>query len=638
MDKSELTAFLQNLPLGVVYQNLSGEIIYANSEAESLLGLSLAQMQGKTSTDPDWRAIREDGSPFLGEDHPAMQVLAGQQAISNVIMGVFNPKERETRWLRIDAIPEFDSDDQSLRQVISIFSDVTRLKRVEDALAESRDQFQATFHEAAIGIAHVAPDGSWLKVNQRLCDFLGYSQEELRTRTFQDLTHPDDLQADETLVQQLLAGAIESYSMEKRYICKDGQLVWANLTVSLVRDMTGKPNYFISIVEDIRKRKRIETTLRETKGEHEQILDAIDDLVLVKGAQSKILWANRAFREYYGMSNEALAGIIDAPFVELDVTQQYVIDDATVFNSGETLNIPEEPVTRFDGIVRHFNTIKSPIFNQSGTVVKTVGVSRDITRIKQIESEILHLNTQLQHRTTELETINQELNAFAYTVSHDLRAPLRAMIGFSRMLETQHMDDLPEKAQHYIQRIANGAQRMGILIDDLLDFSRIGRQSINKQQIHPKILIEQVIEDLLPQYHDRQIETSIEDLPPCQADAGLLRIVYLNLINNALKFTAYEPVTQVRIGHLIDEDNPDIPIYFVQDNGVGFDMQFVDKIFGVFQRLHRQDEFAGTGVGLATVQKIIHKHGGAIWAASELNHGTTFYFRMDGIGDSDEQG
>lgn len=619
--------FLEKIPLGIVYQNSDGAITGANQEAERLLGLTLEQLQGKKSTDPDWRSIREDGSPFHGEDHPAMQVIATKKAISEVIMGIHNPRMGSIRWLRVDSVPIFESDNQTLNTVMSIFSDVTKLKQTEAELSSTQEQFRATFEQAAVGIAHVGLDGSWLRANQKICDIVGYSRDELLQLTFQDITHPDDVATDVDYVEQVIAGKIETYSMEKRYICKDKSIVWVNLTVSLVRDLDGLPKYFISIIEDINSRKQIELDLVESKAQHEQTLDAINDLVLVKGDKSKILWANEAFREYYGMSNEELAGIIDAPFTEPDFTEQYVIDDAYVFENGERLNIPEEPVTRFDGVVRYFHTIKSPIFNMNGEVIKTVGVSRDITESKQTEAQMLQLTEELKQRSQELVTINQELDAFAYTVSHDLRAPLRAIIGFTRILNMQYAQDLPDKAQHYLERVSNGAKRMGTLIDDLLDFSRLGRQDIRKQDVEPNQIIEQIFEDILPAYDDRNIQTTVDDLPMCHADNGLLKVVYLNLLSNALKFTEHRELTQIHVGCLVDEQSGN-PIYFVKDNGAGFDIQYVDKIFGVFQRLHGRDEFEGTGVGLATVQRIIYRHDGRIWAEAAPNEGATFYFTL----------
>lgn len=615
----------KQLPLGVVYQNRSGEIIFANDAAKTILGLSDHQIQGKRSTDPEWRATYEDGSPFPGEDHPPMKVLATGKPVTDVVMGFYNPQLDQMRWLRVDSVPILEPQTQKVQQVMSLFSDITRLKEVEDELQGRREYFRATFNQAAIGIAHVATDGTWLRVNQKICDIVGYTHDELMSITFQDITHPDDLNIDVENVNRVLAGDIDSYTMEKRYIQKSGDIVWVDLTVSLVRDDNRTPKYFISIVQDIDDRKKTQQALIETEQQYEQTLDAINDLVLVKGPKSKILWANEAFRTYYGMSNEEMAGIIDAPFAEPEYTEQYMIDDEAVFQTGKALST-EEPVKRFDGEIRYFNTVKSPIFNIEEKVIKTVGVSRDITENKQNEQRMKQLNATLEKRSQELEAINQELDAFAYTVSHDLRAPLRAIVGFSTILNKQFADDLPPKAKQHLSRVTNGAQRMGQLIDDLLEFSRMGRQTVRKQVIQPSQIIEQILLDILPGFEDREINIRYGELPICHADSGLLRIVYLNLLNNALKFTQNQPISEVEIGSIQAES--DATIYFVKDNGIGFEMQYIDKIFGVFQRLHKRDEYEGTGIGLATVQRIVHKHDGEIWAESEPNKGATFFFTV----------
>jgi len=436
VSSSQWYAFSEQIPLGMVYQNTSGEIVFANKTAKEIFGLSDNEIEGRLSTDPEWKAVRENGSPFPGDKHPPMQVLATSKPAVDIVMGIHNPKLNKIRWIRVDSVPVFDPQTHEMYQVVSIFSDITRLKKVEEELQHSKEHFRATFNQAAIGIAHVATDGTWLRINQKTCDIVGYTHDELLSLTFQDITHPDDLHIDLNNVEQVLAGEIDSYTMEKRYIRKDGEIIWVDLTVSLVRDTDGTPKYFISILQDIDARKKAQQELHETEQQYEQTLDAINDLILVKGPKSKILWANEAFRTYYGMSNEELEGIIDAPFAEPDMTEQYMIDDETVFKTGKTLST-EEPVKRLDGEIRLFNTIKSPIFDISGEVIKTVGVSRDITVNKLNEAKMKHLNDTLEQRTLELETINQELDAFAYTVSHDLRAPLRAIVGFSSILNKQ---------------------------------------------------------------------------------------------------------------------------------------------------------------------------------------------------------
>jgi signal transduction histidine kinase len=224
-----------------------------------------------------------------------------------------------------------------------------------------------------------------------------------------------------------------------------------------------------------------------------------------------------------------------------------------------------------------------------------------------------------------LEAANKELEAFSYSVSHDLRAPLRAIDGFSRIILEEHGEQLPEDARGYLLRVRGGAQHMGRLIDDLLAFAHLGRQSLTEQEVKPAEIAQRALAGLQDQFAGRNVKVNIADLPPCTADPALLEQVYVNLLSNALKFTRHRDPACVDVGW--HEENGNIA-YTVADNGAGFDEQYAHKLFGVFQRLHRTEEFEGTGVGLALVQRIIHRHGGRVWATSQPDHGATFFFTL----------
>lgn len=238
------------------------------------------------------------------------------------------------------------------------------------------------------------------------------------------------------------------------------------------------------------------------------------------------------------------------------------------------------------------------------------------------------MNHQLEAANDGLQSANRELEAFSYTVSHDLRAPLRSVDGFSRILLQDHATELSAEAAGYLKRVRGGAQQMGLLIDDLLAFSRLGRQPIKTQHVDLGMIANQIVAQLKEDRPDQQIEVIIDPLPPAKGDAALIRQAMSNLISNAFKFSRTRESPRVQVGYRSDSGEP---AYFVRDNGVGFDMRYADKLFGVFQRLHRADEFEGTGVGLAIVQRIVQRHGGRAWAEGRLNEGAVFWFSLPGV-------
>ena len=249
------------------------------------------------------------------------------------------------------------------------------------------------------------------------------------------------------------------------------------------------------------------------------------------------------------------------------------------------------------------------------------------SKVEQINRAMAREIAERKQAEGALEAANKELEAFSYTVSHDLRAPLRAIDGFSRILIEEHAQEQTSEAQEYLQLVRENTLKMGRLVDDLLAFSRLSRQPLKVQHVEPAILVRHVLDDLRNEQEGRRIEVSIGDLPSCQADPALLKQVWVNLLSNAIKYTRTREPARIEIGY---QQTAEEQIYFVRDNGVGFDMKYVNKLFGVFQRLHRAEEYEGTGVGLAIVQRIIQRHGGRVWVEAEVDKGTIFYFTIEG--------
>lgn len=296
-------------------------------------------------------------------------------------------------------------------------------------------------------------------------------------------------------------------------------------------------------------------------------------------------------------------------------------------------------------LVPHYSLVKSNIitvfFSSTVATVAAYLVLRkrqilfdkivtEVAERRRAEKEVKQLNEELQYHISQLESTNRELEAFSYSVSHDLRAPLRHIIGYVEMLQKNAKPGLDENSFRYLTTISDSAKRLGNLIDDLLAFSRIGRMEMRMITFNLNQLIDETLNELMPETGNREIEWRIMQLPDMHGDRALLKLVFVNLISNAIKFTSPRPRAIIEIGFAPVADK-DITV-FCKDNGVGFDMKYRDKLFGVFQRLHSAQEFEGTGIGLANVQRIVHRHGGKTWAEGFVDGGATFYFSIPNLG------
>jgi light-regulated signal transduction histidine kinase (bacteriophytochrome) len=266
----------------------------------------------------------------------------------------------------------------------------------------------------------------------------------------------------------------------------------------------------------------------------------------------------------------------------------------------------------------------SPLQTEDGTVVSST--IRDVTERWYAEERIRKLNTELGLKISDLANANRELESFSYSVSHDLRAPLRHIDGFTRILKEEYAQGLPDAAIRYLDRVLTAVSHMGHLVDDLLNLAHIGRKELVKQRVKLDEVVRQAMDDLPSGTEERNINWCVATLPETDCDPGLLKLVFSNLLSNAVKFTRKQQAPWIEIGM---KPYNGVTAFFVRDNGVGFNPKYADKLFGVFQRLHSQEDFEGTGVGLATVQRIISRHGGVIWAESELDHGATFFFTLE---------
>ncbi len=365
--------------------------------------------------------------------------------------------------------------------------------------------------------------------------------------------------------------------------------------------------------------QRLRALLAAEQQRLEALIEHLPEGVFLLDANRRIVLANPAAKTYLRGLTEAGVGDILTHLGKQPLEE--LLRPLQGGKTGREVRTEDWPPRIFEVLVRRVET--GP--QRDGWTL----IVRDITERKRAEEEIRRLNEELEQRvlerTAELEAALRELDAFSYSVSHDLRAPLRAIDGFSRILLEEYAPQLVPEAQDYLRLVRESTQRMGQLIDGLLTFSRLSRQPLQKQSVEPVQLVHQTLEELRAEQEGRRVEILIAGLPHCAADPTLLKQVWINLLSNALKYTRKREVSRIEVGY---QEGSDPCVYYVRDNGVGFDMRHTRKLFGVFQRLHRAEEYEGSGVGLAIVQRIIHRHGGRIWAEAEIGKGATFYFTL----------
>jgi len=419
-------------------------------------------------------------------------------------------------------------------------------------------------------------------------------------------------------------GSLERQNDATAVAARNTALIFALFMITATLSLLS--NYYL-FHRDLTARNRAATLAAAHAAEIRDLYDhapcgyhSLDDGgVLVQINETELTWL--------GYTRDELVGRRNVTDLLTPESTQIVRATFPTFKERGWINDLELEMVRKDGSTFTALLNATAIKDADGKFVRSRSTLFDITDRKQAEAEIHRLNTDLSRRAVELNAVNRELEAFSYSVSHDLRAPLRSLHGFSTALLEDYADALDEQGQDYLHRIRNAAQRMALLIDDLLNLSRITRAELNRGPVDLSQVAHTVVDELRANQPERRVQVDIQPDLTADADPHLLRIALANLIGNAWKFTAKQPDATIAVGvraGLLGGER----VYFVRDNGAGFDMTYAHKLFGAFQRLHHFDEFEGTGIGLATVQRIIHRHGGRIWAESEVNAGATFHFTL----------
>jgi PAS domain S-box-containing protein len=593
---------------------------------QRLTGYSRADM-----TEPlgGLKAVHPDDVPLVRAHFD--RLLAGETHALEFRLLV---KDGSPRWIREHAYPEWDEAHARVIRVHVAAQDITERRRFEKALSDQERFLSAVLDTVGAVVCVVDRAGRIVRFN-RACERLLGPLESVRGRCFWEISPlPDEREPARRAFERLLAGTWPT-TYDTYWHTPDGErrsLAWAT---TFLRDEHGEIEFVIGTGIDITERKGAEQALRQSEERWRALIEQSTDLIGILGPDATI--------RYLSPSAERMLGYRPETWVSqsaLDLVHpEDVAAVAGALQAGIEHHDTGEPLIfrlrHADGSWRLFEGTDTNLLESEAVQGIVVNV-RDITERHEAEQRVRRLNAELEQRvrerTAQLVAANEELESFSYSVSHDLRAPLRRIQGFAAALLEDHADTLDPTARRHLDRLQVSVRCMDELIAALLGLSRVTRGELRSDRVDFSALAEEIVADLRRTQPHRTVDVSIAPGLVVQADPLLLRTALENLLGNAWKYTARHEAASIEVGALAGDDGP---VYFVRDDGAGFDMSYADKLFAPFQRLHTTAEFEGTGIGLATVQRIIRRHGGQIWAEAAVEGGATFYFTL-GIAESSD--
>ena len=635
------SAILNGADYSFISTDPNGIIQTFNAAAERMLGYKASEVVGKVTPEiihdrQEVIARATSLSVELGQDIPA---ISFELFVAKSRLGIVS--EEEWTYIRKDgsrfpvslSITALKDINQQIIGFLGIAKDISeqqatlreRLK-AEQAIAKYACEVEDLYNNAPCGYHSLDSEGIIVNINNTELQWLGYRREEILGKSFTEIITVDCHQVFQSSFDEFKRrGMLQN--REYDLICKDGTILPVFLSATAVKDEEGNYLYSRSTLFDARERKRAEQEILAKQHFIQKITDSSPNILYIYDLhENRNVYCNREITTTLGYSPAEVQAMGAAFFANL----MHPDDFAKMPDYYRQIEAAQDrDIFEIEYRMRHANGewrwlfSRDSVFSRDdrGQVKQTIGTAQDISDRKQSEITI-------QKTTAMLEASNRELEAFAYSVSHDLRSPLRAIDGFSNALLEDYGDKFDDEAKDYFDRIRRNVQRMGMLIDDLLRLSRVSRSEMQYQPVNLSELVRQQIQELQAMDSDRAVECIISNNVIVQADAALMAVVINNLCQNAWKFTSHHPTAKIEFGITQQEDQNRQPIYFVRDDGAGFDMNYTDKLFGVFQRLHNTNEFSGTGIGLATVQRAIHRHGGKVWAEAAVEQGATFYFTI----------
>lgn len=596
-----------------------GCYLYANPSGLEALGLPLESVLGRP-----WQEIGMSIAIMERFEHDLQAVIASGKPLTRQITYSGKQGKRYYEYL----LSPVKNAAHEVQMVVANGRDLTQRIAAEKQASENEERFRNLCEAAPDGIVLVNQLGAITLVNTQIEKLFGYSRKALLGQPIEKLI-PERYRMlhkrHQAAYRQSSTTREMGMGMELYGLRSDGTEFPVDVKLSPFISKRGPKT--IAIIRDITVRQNAEKQLREKEALLRSIIDNTPAIVFLKDLQGRYLMMNQRCSQLFHMSQDETRGKTDYELFPKEVADRLRRNDRIVAETGRAMEVDEQ-LPQHDGLHTYLS-VKFPLADGEGVIYGICGIATDITYRKQAEEQIRALNHSLQHKLQELARVNQELEAFSYSVSHDLRAPLRAMAGFSKVLEENYGKVLDQEGKHYVHRIQTASQRMSFLLDGLLQLSRINRHELDRSTLNLSAMAAEILEDFQQEQQERHVDIYIQPDITAAADGRLLRICLENLLSNAWKYTCRQKRPQVKFTCVEKEGEK---IFIISDNGAGFNPKYQFKMFQVFQRLHSDREFEGLGIGLATVQRVVHRHGGTIWAEGEEGQGASFYFTLNPSG------
>lgn len=590
--------------------NINGVCTYVSPRCFHLLGYRPEEMVGRMPCD----LVHPDDLPKLKKKF----AIAHQNEGYTTFVYRIRRKDHEFIWFKTLHKVIKDAKTQEIIEILCVSKDISKNKKYETDIIESEARFRGAFEFAPIGMALVNTNGRLIRVNRSLCKMLSANEDELVEEPLHNFIHPSTASFNFAAIQQYIEQSDEGhYQTELCLLTQQQKTVSAILSISLVKNRENTPLHYICHLQNISKRKQTEEALLNSERLYKAIVQTETELVCRFTTKGQLTFVNNAYCRYFNKTYDDLVGTTLLPPIPEEDRNKIADLVATITPNNATVNLDFRIVLNQE--VHWHNWSFCGIFDQhTGKLMSYQAVGRDITRNKRNEQQLIK-------KTEELENANKEMESFSYSVSHDLRAPLRSIDGFSKIIAEDYAEVLDAEGKRLLGVISDNSKQMAELIDDLLAFSRVSRKEVQKTTFDMSELVQGIIHEFTCLGEHASCQIKVQPLNHVKSDMAMLKQLWANLISNALKFSKNSQPPIIEIGQeQVDGDD----VYYIKDNGVGFDMRYAHKVFGVFQRLHRKEEFAGTGVGLAIVHRIVTKNKGKIWVESTPNQGTKFSFTL----------